>query len=70
MSGSRPQRPERSESEVTGPELRRQDAKELPFREGTMDTIVREAETDPTPEEVVATTVEDSKGQRQGGEQP
>ena len=67
MSDSGPERPE---PEVTGPELRRQEPKELPFREGTMDALVRDAQDDPTPEEVVATTVEDSKGQRQGGEQP
>lgn len=45
--------------EITRPELRRQDAKELPRREGTFEALVEQAEADPTPEEVVATAEQD-----------
>lgn len=66
MSGARP---DRRDPEPTEPDLERPEPKELPFREGTMDALVREAEADPTPEEVVATTLEDRKRQRQGGDE-
>ena len=52
--------------EAPPPELGDQEGTELPFREGTMDAIVREAEAEPTPAEVVATAVEGDK--REGGE--
>ena len=63
-SGPDPRKPA-----VTRPELHRQDPKELPFREGTMDALVRKAEADPTPEEVIATELEESKRQRHEGEE-
>ncbi len=41
--------------EVPGRELRRQEPKELPRREGTFDTLVEQAERAPEPEELAAT---------------
>ena len=58
---------ERSGDEIAEPELHRQEPKELPFREGTMDRIVEDAEADPTPAEIVATALEEDTEEQPGG---